>query len=192
VPGSLSRTARVGRASRAKRACGAGAGVKAAMLASALLLAGSAVPAGVETSGKQSVDPGEVPPAIHDLISARSPGFRAEAAEYEFRNGRLYYDVEGVAADGLEVEFDITEVEGRWAIVETQRDIALSAAPAAVRESLAAAFPEFSPRRIIESDQGDGVVIYEFFGPSNEGAETKIEVRYEAGQAEVLDEEWVH
>jgi hypothetical protein len=148
--------------------------------------------AAVETSGKRAVHLGHVPQAIFQAIAAADPGFRAAAAEYEVRDGKVYYDVEGTSAGGDEVEFDVTQVEGRWTIVETQRDIELAKAPAEVRAGLQAAFPDFTPRRIIESDQGDGVVIYEFFGIAGDAPETKIEVRYEAGEARVLEEEWLH
>lgn len=129
---------------------------------------------------------------MQQLVRARSPGFQAEAAEYEVRNGRLYYDVEGTGADGLEVEFDITEVNGDWTIVETQRDIGPADTPGPVRAALARAVPAFGPARIIESDQGEGVVIYEFFGTSGAGEEIKVEIRYASGEADVLTEEWVH
>ena len=50
----------------------------------------------------------------------------------------------------------------------------------------------FAPTRIIESDQDNGIVIYEFFGADAAGEETKIEVKLENGAAEVLQAEWEH
>ncbi|HKX57556.1 MAG TPA: hypothetical protein VJN01_15710 [Xanthomonadales bacterium] len=152
----------------------------------------AACQAAVETTGKQAVELGEIPQPILELVSERSPGFKPGEAESEIRNGQTYYDIEGETASGDELEFDITQIDGQWAIVETQRDIAWEVAPAAVRDSLKAAAPDFLLRRIIESDQGDGVVIYEFFGSQDGAPETKLEVRYADGAAELLTEEWVH
>jgi hypothetical protein len=52
--------------------------------------------------------------------------------------------------------------------------------------------PDWQPDRIIESDQGDGMIIYEFFGPGEGDVRTKIEVKLEAGAADVLADEWAH
>lgn len=156
------------------------------------LFAAAICQAAVETSGKQAIDLGAIPPPILELVSARSPGFEPADAELEIRNGQTYYDIEGETATGDALEFDITQIDGQWAIVETQRDIAWEAAPPAVRDSLKAAAPDFLLRRIIESDQGDGVIIYEFFGSQESAPETKLEVRYADGVAELLTEEWVH
>jgi len=146
----------------------------------------------VETNGKEDVDSADIPASILQLVATHSPGFQPAEVESELRNGRVYYDIEGINAAGAEIEFDITEVDGLWTIVETQRDIEWDAAPAAVQSSLKAAADDFTIRRIIESDQGDGVIIYEFFGAIADYPEEKIEVRYAAGEAEVLTEEWVH
>lgn len=148
--------------------------------------------AAVETTGKQEIELNEIPQPILELVSERSPGFKPGEAESEIRNGQTYYDIEGETAAGDELEFDITQVDGQWTIVETQRDIAWEVAPAAVRDSLRAVAPDFLLRRIIESDQGDGVIIYEFFGSQDGAPETKLEVRYADGAAELLTEEWVH
>ena len=148
--------------------------------------------AAVETTGKQAVELNEIPQPILELVNGRSPGFKPGEAESEIRNGQTYFDIEGETAAGEELEFDITQVDGQWAIVETQRDIAWEVAPAAVRDSLKAAAPDFLLRRIIESDQGDGIVIYEFFGSQDGAPETKLEVRYADGAAELLTEEWAH
>jgi hypothetical protein len=152
----------------------------------------AAVLAAVDTTGKRPVALSHLPQDIVERIEERYPGFHAEAAEYEVRNGKEYYDVEGTGADGTEVEFDLTELDGQWTIVETQRDIDPAAAPAAVRDRLAEAYPDFRPRRVIESDQGGGIIIYEYFGSIAQGPETKLEVRFEKGAAELLQEEWVH
>ena len=157
-----------------------------------VLLTLSAQLAAVESSGKQDIDLGDLPADVNELVQSRSPGFKPQEAERETRDGRVYYDVEGIRADGQEIEFDITQVDGEWTIVEVQRDIEMQEVPEAVRASLMVDYPDFVPRRIIESDQGDGVVIYEFFGPGEDGQNTKIEVRYQDGKADVLTEEWMH
>jgi hypothetical protein len=45
---------------------------------------------------------------------------------------------------------------------------------------------------MIESEQGDGVIIHGYFRPGSDDSETRIGIRYEADEAGVLDEEWVH
>lgn len=152
----------------------------------------SPLSAKVDASGKQDVPMNEVPAEVLAVISGAHPDFKPESAEYETRNGNEYFDVEGTGADGLEVEFDMTRIDGKWTIVETQRDIVKDELPGAVAVALSGAYPEFAPDRIIESDQGGGLIIYEFFGEGPDGENTKVEVRFENGEAEVLDEEWEH
>jgi hypothetical protein len=86
----------------------------------------------------------------------------------------------------------MTKVEGTWAVVEKQRDIGMDLVPDHVAGALETKFPEWHPDRIIESDQGDGVVIYEFFGKDDAGEATKIEIKYADGHAELLLDEWLH
>ena len=107
-------------------------------------------------------------------------------------DGNEYYDVGGTMPDGSELELDITRIDGVWTVVETQRDIEMWAAPDPVADALRGKAPSWNPERIIESDQGNGVVIYEFLGEDDVGEETKIEVKYERGRAEVLVDEWLH
>lgn len=165
---------------------------KAMLIALCLSIPGLQTRAAVETSGKEEIAIADIPASIRELVEAKSPGFQPAEAETEQRNGQVYFDIEGITAAGAEIEFDITEIDGEWTIVETQRDIEWETAPAPVQASLRAAAENFNIRRIIESDQGDGVIIYEFFGSVAEGAERKIEVKYAEGQAEVLTEEWTH
>lgn len=94
--------------------------------------------------------------------------------------------------DGSELELDLTTVDGAWTVVEIQRDVRSDQVPEQVREALSTSNPDWTPHRIIESEQVDRVVIYEFFGPGADGQETKVEVKWEAGTAEVLRDEWVH
>ena len=58
--------------------------------------------------------------------------------------------------------------------------------PSQVRGALETKFPEWHPERITESDQGDGVVIYGFFGKTETGEATRIEIRLKDGHAELL------
>ena len=145
----------------------------------------------VATSGKEEVSLDAVPAEVIAAAKATRPNLQISAAEHEVRNGADYYDIAGRAA-GAEVEIDITRVADRWTVVEVQRDLGSAEVPAEVSTALAKANPSFSATRIIESDQGDGVVIYEFFGPGADGEDAKIEVRFEGGRADVLTAERVH
>jgi hypothetical protein len=145
----------------------------------------------VATSGKTDVPLDAVPADVIAVARAARPELQISAAEHEVRNGSDYYDVAGQVA-GAEVELDITRVADRWTVVEVQRDIDASDVPAEVNAALARGNPSFSATRIIESDQGDGVVIYEFFGPGADGKDGKVEVRYVDGRADILTSEWVH
>ncbi|HEX9964851.1 MAG TPA: hypothetical protein VGB04_07690 [Allosphingosinicella sp.] len=143
-------------------------------------------PAGnkVETSGKTEVPLAQVPAEVLAAAASAQPGFTPAEAEAETRDGRRYFDVGGKVADGSEVEFDIMEEGGRWRVVETQRDIQLAAAPEAVRKA-AGSFPA---GRVIESRQGDGLVIYELY----DAKQSKLEIKWDGKAAEVLTREWVH
>lgn len=147
----------------------------------------------VAASGKRPVPLGEVPPEVLAAARAARPGFEPAEAEAEVRDGRNYFDVGGRLADGSDVEFDIMEENGRWRVVETQRDIALAAAPAPVRAAAAAHDARFVPNRVIESVQADGLVIYELYGPEGGDAQgRKVEIRFDGRRAEVLRREWAH
>jgi hypothetical protein len=145
----------------------------------------------VQASGKQAEDLASVPAEVLAAAKAVRPQLQVTAVEHEQRDGNDYYDVAGTL-DGAELELDITRVEGKWTVVEAQRDITTAQVPAPVATALAGTHPTFKANRIIESDQGNGIVIYEFFGPGENGPETKIEVKSEGGKAEVLTSEWIH
>lgn len=138
----------------------------------------------VATSGKTEVPLGELPAEVLAAAKAAQPGFTAAQAEAETRDGRRYFDVGGTLADGSEVEFDIMEEGGSWRVVETQRDIRLEAAPAAVRD-MAGKFPA---ERVIESRQADGLVIYELY----DARQRKLEIKWDGQSAEALTKEWAH
>lgn len=142
----------------------------------------------VETSGKRDVALGDVPAEVLAAASAARPGFTPAEAQAETRDGRRYFDIGGTLADGSEVEFDIMEEGGRWRVVETQRDIDFSAAPAPVQQASAAHDAGFRPRRVIESTQTDGVVIYELYDAQSR----KLEIKWDGSRAEVLTREWAH
>ena len=147
----------------------------------------------VETSGKIDVPIAEVPAEVMAAAQASRPGFVAAEAEAETRDGRRYYDIGGKLPDGTEVEFDIMEENGRWAVVETQRDVALASAPEPVRSAAAAHDAKFVPTRVIESVQNDGVTIYELYGAANGNPQgKKVEIKLDGGKAEVLTKEWAH
>lgn len=145
----------------------------------------------VQATGKQAEDLASVPAEVLAAAKAARPQLQVSAVEHEQRDGNDYYDVAGTL-DGAELELDITQVDGTWTVVEVQRDIVAEQVPAPVAAALANAHPAFKANRIIESDQGDGVVIYEFFGPGENGTDAKIEVKAEGSQAEVLTSEWIH
>ncbi len=147
------------------------------------------VVADVDASGKEGVDLADVPADVMAVASAAGPGVEFREAEYETRNGKGYWDIEGEGPNG-EIEFDITQVDGRWAVVETQRDIDSALVPADVAAALAESAGAFTPGRIIESIQADGLVIYEFFGADD--ATVKHEVSWDGETATWLEDEWKH
>ncbi|HYJ82605.1 MAG TPA: hypothetical protein VEW26_07180 [Allosphingosinicella sp.] len=138
----------------------------------------------VATSGKTEVPLAEVPAAVLAAAAAAQPGFTPAEAEAETRDGRRYFDVGGRLADGSEVEFDIMEEGGKWRVVETQRDIALAAAPAAVREEAG----DYPAVRVIESRQAEGLILYELY----DAQKRKLEIKWDGKSAERLTEEWAH
>lgn len=147
----------------------------------------------VETSGKTDVPLSEVPAEVLAATNQAQAGFTAKEAQSETREGRRYFDIGGTLADGSEVEFDIMEEGGRWRVVETQRDIAFSAAPAAVRQASASHDPGFVPTRVIESRQQDDLVLYELYAAANGDPQgRKVEVKWDGRTAEVLTQEWQH
>lgn len=141
----------------------------------------------VAASGKVEVALADVPAPVLAAARAARPGFVPAEAESETRDGRLYYDIEGRMPDGAEIEFDIVEQGGRWRVVETQRDIAFSAAPAPVRAAALAHDAALAPTRVIESVQADGLVIFELYQ-----GDRKVEVKWDGRRAEVLAREWAH
>ena len=136
-------------------------------------------------------DAAAIPEAVRAAVLAARPTMIIAEAELKEREGRRYYDVEGTV-DGAGIELDLLETPQGWRVVEIQRDIPWSAAPAAVRTAAGQARAGFVPVRIIESTQAaDGAVIYELFA-DGQPATPALEVRVAGGRAEVLKEAWPH
>lgn len=134
----------------------------------------------------------EVPQQALDEVFKLQPDFSPAEAEKELKHGLTYIDLEGTKADGSEIEFDMLLQDGQWQVMEVQRDLTFEQCPPAVVAALHKGAPEFVPRRIIESDQRTGVVVYEFYTVHADGTEERKEVKLENGQAELLSEEWRH
>ena len=146
----------------------------------------------VDASGKEERAVRDVPGEVLAAALAARPDLSIEAVEYETRDGNEYYDVGGTLPDGSELEIDMTLIDGVWTPVEFQRDIGFDLLPRDVGNLLSEKFSGWQPDRIIESDQGDGTIIYEFFGKDDAGEATKIEIKWSEQQAELLLDEWVH
>lgn len=157
------------------------------------LLAALLLAAGAHAQDKQATELDDVPQEVLAVARAERPGVALTAAEHEVRNGNDYYDVEGTTADGSEIEFDITRIDGAWTVVEVQRDIGYEQTPRAVRDAVAARDAGFVPGRVIESVQADGLVIYELYVDADgSGGDDKVEVKFDGDAATILSEEWVH
>lgn len=135
----------------------------------------------------------DLPAGLAELIDATVPGMTITEAERKEREGRIYYDVEGIRPDGSDVEIDVLQAaDGKLTAVEVQRDIDWAAAPAPVRAAAAAKKDTFTPERVIESRQVDsGATIYELFAPGRKD-EPAMEVRWQNDKAEILRERWAH
>ncbi|MEX0645991.1 MAG: hypothetical protein WD076_11820, partial [Parvularculaceae bacterium] len=154
--------------------------------------AGDAAEIGASLNDKREVYISDVPADVLAAARAVRPSVAFVEAEYEKKNGVDYYEVAGLNEAGVEIELDIMRDGDKWRVVEIQRDISLDEAPEPVSAALFAAAPGVAPARIIESDQGDGVVIYEFYTKNDSGVERKYEVKFDGATAEFLTEEWAH
>jgi len=137
---------------------------------------------------KFDVELSDVPAGVTSVILNANPKFKMQEAQKELKHGNTYFDIEGLDANGNEIEFDMLLGEdGSWSIAEIQRDLTLEQTPAPVA-SLYQSKVNVSPKRIIESDQGDGVIVYEFYTVESE-QEKKYEIKL---QVELLEKEWKH
>lgn len=135
--------------------------------------------------------PAELPPALIAQVLAASPGLTITGAERKEREDRIYFDVAGQRPDGAEIELDVQQIDGRFDIVEIQRDLAFEEMPKPVRALTASALGQARPERIIESVQKDGIAIFELFAPG-QPAEPSAEIRFADGEAQFLTERWPH
>ncbi len=158
--------------------------LSAIALGLAACASGSAMP-DVEIS---AVAPEALPSDVRAVVFAAAPDIVLSEIQKKVRDGRTYYDVEGELESGEEIEFDILMTPAGPEIVEIQRDIAWTDAPANVR---AAAGAGIEPERVIESRQTDGSVIYELFA-AGKPADPSMEVMLKDGAASVLETRWPH
>lgn len=138
---------------------------------------------------KENVDLAKVPAQVLSVIKKARPDFKAMEAEKELKHGNTYFDIEGLDGNGNEIEFDmLLGKDGTWTIAEIQRDLNMSQLPEPVAKLFQSKVPNTEPARIIESDQGDGVVVYEFY-TRTKGKEKKYEIKL---AVELLEKEWQH
>ncbi len=147
---------------------------------------------GATLNQKSDISLDKLPKGVVDSVLAARPYLKISGAEKEIKNGIVYFDVAGTDEGGTEIELDLMEKDGQWQIMEVQRDIKIDELPAPVHAVLFEKVPEIQPARIIESDQGNGIIIFEVFTQSADGKESKYEIKLENDLAELLSEEWQH
>lgn len=130
----------------------------------------------------REVTEADLPQGVRDAVLAKVPGMKIAETERKERDGKIFYDVEGMRPNGSPVELDLIEEAGAYRVVEMQRDIAWADAPAPVRTAAGAAADAFAPARVIESTQDDGTIVYELFAPGKAG-EPAAEVNWKDGKA---------
>ena len=138
------------------------------------------------TQTEEAVAP--VPADIAALVSAAVPDITITGGELNAAGNQ--FEVAGTLPNGDEVEVDLVQSNGAWAVDEVQRDILWSDAPEPVRAAAAAAPDSFEPVRVIESTQAaDGSIVYELFRAMEDGSPSRgpaMEVRWHEGSAEVM------
>lgn len=146
---------------------------------------------GVPETTVTTIAVADIPAEVLGVVQSERPGMSVSGAELKEREGRRYFDVEGLHS-GMEIELDLLETPEGWQVVEIQRDIAWSDVPAVVSSEATAARAGFVPVRIIESAQASkDLVIYELFADGQPDTPA-LEVRYADGKAERLKEAWPH
>lgn len=159
-----------------------------ASLSTAATLAALAVALIVSPAlAEPKVEVDAIPPGVTAAVRSAQPDLRVVQAELKEREGRRYYDVEGVLPDGSELELDLLQTGETWTVVEVQRDIAWAEAPASVRQAAG----QVEPVRVIESRQTDGAIVYELFA-AGKPQTPSLEVMLKDGRAKVLQETWPH
>lgn len=146
---------------------------------------------GASLNKKVDIDIADIPEAVLSVVMKAQPDFKVKEAEKELKHGKTYFDIEGEKADGSEVEFDLLLVDNVWKIMEEQRDVRFSECPNEVQLAYKTN-SQMTPKRIIESKQSTGEVIYEFYSVDAKGKEAKSEIKFHQGKAEFLAKEWAH
>lgn len=129
----------------------------------------------------------DLPEGVRAVVLAAVPDMNIAEAQRKARDGMVFYDVEGARGDGSAVELDVIDEGGLYRVVEIQRDIAWSEAPAAVRAAADVAPDRFVPARVIESTQSDGSMIYELF-TVDKPDEPTAEIDWKNGKAKLRTE----
>jgi hypothetical protein len=142
-----------------------------------------------ETTTPPQAAASAVPADIAAAVSAAAPGIKITSGERDDNNNE--YEVTGTMPNGDEVEFDMVQSNGAWAVLEIQRDVPWSSVPEPVRAAAAAAPNAFEPARVIESKQAaDGAVVYELFPAQTQGGTGPggpvMEVRWHEGKAALV------
>ncbi|WP_020398320.1 hypothetical protein [Kordiimonas gwangyangensis] len=141
---------------------------------------------------KSDVAIANVPAEAMAVAREKRPALTFTKAEREMRGGHEYIDLEGHDDTGNVIELDLMHGETGWVVVEIQRDVMWEVVPTLVQEELMQNVPGIKPDRIIESDQDNGTIVYEFFVRDNAGKESKYEVSLTGEEAMFLKEEWKH
>ncbi len=142
--------------------------------------------------GSESVQQGggaaAVPEEIASVALAAMPDVTILGGELNPGNGE--FEIVGTLPNGDEVEFDMVQSNGQWAVLEIQRDISWASVPGPVRAVMDAQPNPFVPARVIESTQGaDGSIVYELFRATADGSPAPrlaLEIRWHEGNAVVL------
>ncbi len=134
----------------------------------------------------------EVPQSVRELVNTTRPDFTMNEVIKKIRDGRVYYDVEGLLANGDEIEFDVLMRDDGPEIVEIQRDLEWDTVPENARAIVNEANADsLEIVRIIESIQTDNSIIYEIFVAS-QPSEPRFEVLTKDGNVELLPSRWKH
>ncbi|WP_339617105.1 hypothetical protein [uncultured Gilvimarinus sp.] len=142
---------------------------------------------------KEEISGDKVPTQALEAVQKLQPGFVLKEAEQESKHGNQYLDLEGVTADGAEIEFDmLLNEQNLWEVVEIQRDLTLADCPTPVRELYSDTFGQKKPQRIIESKQMSDVIVYEFYFVGADSQTSKHEIKLENDSATLLSDEWQH
>lgn len=147
---------------------------------------------GSSLHNKQELAINDIPTNVIKIIKEARPNVKIIGAEKELKHGNTYIDVEALTQSGDDIEFDMLLKDGDWRIAEIQRDLAFNQLPKSVQDKYTTELANADASRIIESDQGDGTVIYEFYVVTKQGIESKHEIKLANGETQLLTEEWAH